>query len=143
VAHIEVEGSAEITRQHETPEAMAEAAPVDQEPGAPGGPDESIERTGRRRRPRGEFRAEIGTLYGPVVEDPAAARDDDDWAVIKAKPVEDTDEVKVPDLTTDATEERSRSVSVPRRHRGDRALRWGTVALWVAGAVIVAVALFL
>jgi hypothetical protein len=105
--------------------------------------DASIERTGRRRRPRGEFRAEIGTVYGPVVEDPATAREDE-WAVLKSVPRDPTDETPLEDLTADAEEERSVSHSRRRaRRQGSSAVPWGTVALWVAGAVIVAVALFL
>jgi serine/threonine protein kinase len=146
VAQIEVEGSAEITDRHDLIEADAEAG--DLRPGAPGGHEESIERTGRRRRPRGQFRAEIGTLYGPVVEEPAAARDDDDWSVLKpgSSPQEPTGEEVVADLTADAEEVQSGSLSLPRRRTRsarDRTIAWGTVALWIAGVVIVAVALFL
>ncbi|MBI5481214.1 MAG: serine/threonine protein kinase [Deltaproteobacteria bacterium] len=148
VENIEVEGSGEITGQHALEnEGEGEAAA----PG-PGAPHErereaSIERTGRRRRPRGQFRAEIGTVYGPVVEDPAPPNDDD-WAVLKPsrEPKDPTGEEVVDDLTADAEEETSGSLSLSRRRtgaRGGRAVQWGTVALWVAGVVIVAVALFL
>ena len=149
VAHIEVEGSADITRQHAL-ESGAPAADGAQAEGAlgsgePGGPGESIERTGRRTRHRGEFRSEIGTVYGPVVEEPASARDDD-WSVLKPSPrtQDPTDKNLVADMTADAVEEPSDSTSAPRRRAAtDRALRWGTVALWVAGLIIVGVALWL
>jgi serine/threonine protein kinase len=140
VAHIEVEGSAEITAQHalengDRPEERAADEPGPTEP--------SIERTGRRTRPRGEFRAEIGTVYGPVEEAPAAAGEDDDWSVLKpsTRSQDPTDKNLVPDLTADAAEESSNSR--PARRRTDRAVRWGAVALWLAGVVIVALALWL
>lgn len=134
VAHIEVEGSGEITRETAIePDADVDAV-VDEGPS--GDPRDTIEITGRRQRPRGEFRAEIGTVYGPVVEEPAH----DDWSVLPgARAEETTDRNGVADLTSAAVEERSRSFS----RRTDRALRWGTVALWVAGAIIVALALWL
>jgi serine/threonine protein kinase len=146
--NIQVEGDAEVTKEHAL-EADSQA-----ESRAPGGGalasrdtqrdlEASIERTGRRRRPRGEFRAEIGTVYGPVVEDPSTAREDE-WAVLKSVPRDPTAETPMDDLTADAEEERSVSHSRRRaRPQARRAVGWGTVALWVAGAVIVAVALFL
>ena len=141
VAQIEVEGSCEITGRH----AVAEAAGA-LGTGEPGGREESIERTGRRQRHRGEFRAEIGTVYGPVVEDPAAPSDDE-FAVLRPGPRQETDtDESVDDLTADAEEVRSGSLSLSGRRAASKrgsAATWGTVALWVAGFVIVAVALLL
>jgi eukaryotic-like serine/threonine-protein kinase len=156
VAHIEVEGSGEITKEHALESGAASEGEAPAEPGLPGdgepgGPETSIERTGRRTRPRGEFRAEIGTVYGPVVEAPAAPSDDD-WSVLprpeargprpETRTSEITDKQTITDLTADATEDRSDSVSA-RRQRTDRALKWGAVAVWLAGALIVALALWL
>jgi serine/threonine protein kinase len=137
VAHIEVEGSGEITREHALEEgadqsegeAAAEARAGDS--GEPDDPGVTLEITGRRTRPRGQFRQEIGTVYGPVVEEPAAPSDDD-WSVLKPSPrsQDPTDKNVVPDLTAEAV--------------GDgRAVKWSAVALWVAGIVLVAVALWL